>query len=338
MSHGTTSTIKQRMLLAAAAIAAALSLGAVGAPARQSDDPDRYSRTVWEHVTGYVGPSGRLISDYRYAEFAVARAQYMEVWASARHGGRIERSLDGPAYLPTAADRRAWKKAGSPDLDKLMGPVSLWGPRGHDLKAAQLDTYLLGGGELARLLPKGDPLRGLPTDRAALAKAIETIALRQRTELSGEGDAACLADPQVCSAALWHNASRMMPYFAISLLEYPFTPTRLRAALIGALRAIPGTISHADVRDIAGRAGQKIVIPGAESSSPVVVLVDISDARALAEGSIRPGTGNAVTWGVTYGLQRTTVEHLGDRPHPDCAPKTPGGSAARARRSVRLCV
>ena len=338
MSHGTTSTIKQRMLLAAAAIAAALSLGAVGAPARQSDDPDRYSRTVWEHVTGYVGPSGRLISDYRYAEFAVARAQYMEVWASARHGGRIERSLDGPAYLPTAADRRAWKKAGSPDLDKLMGPVSLWGPRGHDLKAAQLDTYLLGGGELARLLPKGDPLRGLPTDRAALAKAIETIALRQRTELSGEGDAACLADPQVCSAALWHNASRMMPYFAISLLEYPFTPTRLRAALIGALRAIPGTISHADVRDIAGRHGEALLFPDGYNDGDNLVLVDTNTAHVLAEGRARGGDRRDVFWHRTMGLQRTTVKHAGDRPQHDCAPTRPGGSAARGRRSVRLCV
>lgn len=296
--------------------AAASESGTATARASKANDPVIYWRSNWHHATMYVSSKGRPVPNPADAVYAVARDASEEYWVSRRHGARVQYGRDGAAYLPTAADKRAWEKAGSPDLDKLMGPVSVWGPRRTTVSARRIDELLLGGGELVNLLPAGAPLRDLPTEVAALQAALQTLAWRQRTELSGEGDADCRATMSACPHGVQGRIEDLAPSFATTLLEYPFAPRQLRMALIDALSTFPGARDVGTIRDPAGRAGAAILLPEGVHDGLDVLVVDRVKGRLLAVGMARNRDLDEIMWAKAIAVRKATVGRIGARPHP----------------------
>lgn len=317
LSPRAVSTVAAIAIVACFAGAATEGSGQATAGASGTSDRVTYWRSTWHHATMYVGRAGRPVLNPAAALYAIARDASEEYWVSRRDGARVQYGRDGAAYLPTAADRRAWKKAGSPDLDKLMGPASVWGPRRTTVSARKLDELLLGGGELVNLLPAGAPLRDLPVDATALQAALQTLAWRQRTEISREGDAACRASLPACPEDVRGRIDDLAPSFATTLLEYPFAPKRLRVALIDALRTLPGARDAGTIRDPAGRAGSAILLPkGVHDGLDVLVIDRVSD-RLFAVGMARNRDLDEIMWSKVIAVRRATVARIGARPrHP----------------------
>ena len=111
-------------------------------------------------------------------------------------------------YLPSAADERAWRAAGSPDLAKLMGPPGRWGPKRTNYGPGGFEAALLSAANLDVVLPDKDRLSVLPRKQRELREFLIRAARKQRPN----GPAELRRDT-----------------FAIDALAVPAVPARRRA-------------------------------------------------------------------------------------------------------------
>ncbi len=299
---------------AAAAVIAAAALLAVARPAAPGAAPARpvtYSKTLCNHVTLYAGAAGRPAADPEAGVYAIGRIADEEVWVGP-DGARVARGHEGAPYPISAADERAWRAAGSPDLQRLMGR-SHYGNHGSTVRRKRIDDMLLGSGELSHLLPAGAPYRDMPRAASDLKTYLVRTAWRQRTELSGEGDAACVADEAACPAAMRERYTSLALTYAVVMLEDPRAPAALRTGLIELFRGLPRTRSLGKLIDRAGRTGDAIGLSGSGADGLNVLLID-GGSRLLAEGSANPPDAAHLRWYRTLAVERGRVARIGERP------------------------
>lgn len=273
-----------------------------------------YRRDRWMQSTMYVGADGRPAARTRgRGVFAIVRAGAQELWIAPGRSGRVVYGRAQRPYLPSAADRRAWRAAGRPDIDRLAG-----GPkRREDLptqlfSAGQLDNVLLGNGELNAALPQGSPLRDLPAEPTALARELHRIAWDQRVRISG--DTPCAEDLHDCSPATRQNIDSRYGGNLTTLLRYPFASLDLRRTLLNLLEALPGARRIGTLRDPAGRFGVAVVVPEAANDGRNVIVFDATAGRLLADGHSEDGTVARLRWNDVYDLKVGSVSKIGQRP------------------------
>jgi hypothetical protein len=273
-----------------------------------------YRRDLWSQSIMYIGPDGRpQIQPRGPGVFGIVRAGTQELWVAPDRSGRLEYGPAERPYLPSEADKRAWRAAGSPNLDRLAGgPTHRDDLRPRSFSAGELDAELLGNGELVDALPKGDPLRDLPTEPEALARELQRIGWYQRVHISGEGP--CAADLHDCSAATRRNIEGRYGTNITTLLRYPFAPPELRRSLLHLLGTIPGAQRLGALRDPAGRLGAGILIPENLNDGLNVIVFDLATGRLLADGHADDGTPATLRWHDVYDLKVGAVDRIGQRP------------------------
>ena len=172
--------------------------------------------------TKYIGANGRSTASPNDAVYAISRSVPEELSLDPDGSGRNVYGADSAAYLPSPGDERAWRAAGDPDLEKLMGPTGDWGPKKQDFGPGELDSQLIFNSNLEAVLPKDDPLSVLPHDPRELGAFLAAAAEKQRPE----GPESVVQDTFADDG--------------LTFLRYPRTPDDLRAALIEVLAARPG--------------------------------------------------------------------------------------------------
>ena len=158
-------------------------------------------------------PARRRVRDHaQRARGDVARAR--------RVGPDRLRRRRAPPYLPSPADERAWRAAGSPDLEKLMRPPGEWGPKKQDVRAGRArrdaDLQLQPRG---RRCPRTTRCRCSRTTRASSRRSSHDAAREAAPGRPGERRPATRSSTDV-----------------MTFLRYPRTPADLRAALLRGLR------------------------------------------------------------------------------------------------------
>ena len=297
-------------------------LRAIGAVAAVQGTPSVddvvYQRAIWSVSFVRVGPhrGGRVDRRLRGAKaaFGITRYGTEETWVAPGRGARVQYSVEGHARPATVADARVWRASGSPDLDRIMGPRGGWGPRVQTVRPSGISELLLGTGALNEVLPSPDPLRGLPVEPAALHERLRTLAWRQRTERSGDGDGACkqrLSDCPPTYRALFEEFALID---ATTLLRYPFAGPALRKALFGVLATIPGVRSLGTLRDPAGRLGAAIFLPGHGPDGQNVALFATRTSRLLAVGAADAPRVDHIQWSRIERVAAATVGRIGERP------------------------
>lgn len=302
---------------------AAPCLNAIGAVAAVQPAPSSaavtYQRAIWNVSSARFGPRGAYRVDRPLsgatAAFSVSRYGEEETWVAPGLGARAQYSIEGHARPSTVADARVWRASGSPDLDRLMGPRGGWGPRRRSVGPSGINELLLGAGELSSVLPSPDPLRGMPVEPEALHQYLRTLAWRQRTERSGEGDDACKLKLSDCPAGIRATVEDFALIDVPVLLRYPFAPPALRKGLFGVFAAIPGVRSLGTLRDPAGRLGAAILLPGDGNDGQNVILFAPATSRLLAIGSTDLPRIDHIHWTRIEGVQTATVARIGVRPH-----------------------
>lgn len=273
-----------------------------------------YRRDLWSQSIMYIGRDGRPQTAPRGAGvFGIVRAGNQELWVAPDRSGRIQFGTPQRPYLPSPADTRAWRAAGSPNLNRLAGatdPRDALPPR--TFEAGELDDVLLGNGSLDEALPEGDPLRDLPTEPEALARELRRIGWYQRVRISG--DAPCASDLHDCSASTRGSTERRYGTNITTLLRYPFASPQLRRSLLHLLGAIPGAQRLGALRDPAGRRGVAIRIPGDLNNGLNVIVFDLATGRLLADGHADDGTPATLRWHSIYDLEVGAVDRIGQRP------------------------
>ena len=149
----------------------------------------------------------------------------------------------------------------------------------------ELDAVLLGAGSLDAALPKGDPLRDLPTDPDALERELQRLSVKR-----GYGTT------------------------ITTLLRYPFTSPQLRRTLLHLLGEVPGARRLGAVRDPAGRRGAAILLAGDLKNGLNVVVFDLATGRLLAQGRAEDGTPDTLRWHDLYDIEVGAVDRIGQRP------------------------
>ena len=291
------------LALAAAAVIALLANGdevAVEHPTagKSPDDPATllaggkvfYQRNTFHVSTKYIGADGRATASPGAAAYAIARSVPEEMWLAPDGSGRFLYGADSATYLPSPADKRAWRAAGEPDLEKLMGEPGKWGPKQQDFGPGELDKTLIFNSNFEAVLPEDDPLSIVPHDARELTAFLETAAAKQRR-----------GDPKSVVDATFDDD-------ALTFLRYPRTPDDLRAALIEVLIARPGSRQLGEIRDFAGRTVTAIELP---SGGGRVVAYDPTDARLMGTGT---KVADGVRWDMTYGIVTAGVPRVGDHP------------------------
>lgn len=293
-------------------------LDALGALAAADDVLQRgkvfYRRDLWSQSIMYIGRDGRpQVSPHGSGVFGIVRAGDQELWVAPDRSGRMQFGPPQRPYLPSEADRRAWRAAGSPDLDRLAGATD---PRDdlppRSFKAGELDAILLGDGSLDEALPNGDPLRELPAEPQALARAVRRIGWYQRVRISGEEP--CAPDLHDCSIATRRSIDARYGTNITTLLRYPFASPQLRRTLLHLLGAIPGARRLGGLRDPEGRRGAAILIPGDLNDGRNVILFDLATGRLLADGRANDATAATLRWQNVYDLKVGAVDRIGRRP------------------------
>jgi hypothetical protein len=249
-----------------------------------------YQRGTFHLMTKYIGANGRPAANPDDAAYAISRSAPEEMWLARDGSGRILYGTESAVYLPSPGDERAWRAAGAPDLEKLMGPPGGWGPKKQDFGPGKLDTTLIFNSNLEAVLPKDDPLSVVPHGPRELTAFLETAAAKQRPE----GPESVVRDTFADDA--------------LTFLRYPRTPDDLRAALIEVLAARPGTQQLGEIRDSADRPATALQL---STGGGLVVAYDPATARLLATGYKVP---DGVRWTMTYALTVAAVEKIGDRP------------------------
>ena len=289
-----------------------------GAQPSSRGGPVRYERNRWVSITARFGPEGDQgpphFRPLRGAKrvFWVVRETPEELWIAPDGSGRLAYGSDGRARPAGLADARAWRQAGSPDLDRLLGPPGRWGPKVTKIAPGGIDELLLGNGELRQVLPRVRPLAGLSTDPRVLRAQLQRLAYEQRTHVSGEGP--CAPDLHDCSRPTRRNVRNQFGSDVTTLLRYPGTPPALRRALFEVFARIDGTRLLGRVRDAAGRTGAAILLPRGVNDGLNVVVYDPASARLVADGTMESGRRDTLRWHETYGVVVARVGRIGDRP------------------------
>ncbi len=290
--------------LAAAAAIALLSNGdevtvvAPATPGRSPMDPASllaegkvyYQRNTFHMSTKYIAANGRGTASPNDAAYAISRSVPEDLWLAPDGSGRYVYGADSAAYLPSPGDERAWRAAGKPDLEKLMGPPGDWGPKKQDYGPGELDAQLIFNSNLEAVLPKDDPLSKVPHDPRELSAFLAAAAEKQRPE----GPESVVQDTFVDDA--------------LTFLRYPRTPEDLRAALIAVLAARPGAQPLGEIRDSADRKVTALALP---TGGGLVVAYDPDTSRLMATGT---KVADGVRWNMTYGVKVAAVDKIGDRP------------------------
>jgi hypothetical protein len=249
-----------------------------------------YQRGTFHLETKYIGANGRPAANPRDAAYAISRSAPEEIWLGPDGSGQILYGTESAVYLPSPGDERAWRAAGAPDLEKLMGPPGEWGPKKQDFGPGELDKTLIFNSNLEAVLPKDDPLSVVPHDPRELSAFLSAAAEKQRPEGPDSVVRDTFADD------------------ALTFLRYPRTPDDLRAALIAVLAARPGTRSLGELRDSADRPVTALQL---STGGGLVVAYDPATWRLLATGY---KVTDGVRWNMTYALTVAAVEKIGDRP------------------------
>jgi hypothetical protein len=216
-----------------------------------------------------------------------------ELWLAPDGSGRLEYGAESPPRPASAADERAWRAAGAPDLDQLLGPPGEWGPRQEAFGAGELDATLVFNSNLEAALPKDDPLSVLPHDPNELATFLRAAAKKQRKG-SSAGDIRNTFGTDVTT-----------------FLRFPRTPPDLRAALLQVFATLPGTQLLGVIEDPAGRTAAALKLPPDMNDGNDVIAFDPETSRLLAEGF---SYQDSVRWNHVYGVTTGVVERSGDRP------------------------
>lgn len=287
-------------------------LGAVAGAQRPLAAGVWYVRNHWQHSLAHFGPRD-VAADHRAKHpFDVVRWTSEELWIAPDGSGRLAYGNDEPPVFPTSADRRAWQRSGSPDLERLMPPGNNWGPKVTRFSAHEADSHLLGPGELDQALPKDHPLAEMPRDPAALRRYLMRIAWIQRTKLSGEGP--CAADLHDCSASTRFNIRAMFGSDIVTLLRYPYSSPGLRRALLGVMSGLPGSRVLGPVRDPAGRRAVAIQIPPDLDDGLGIIAFDPKHATLIAVGTSDEPRSAEIRWSTLYAVASGVVDKVGERP------------------------
>jgi hypothetical protein len=290
-------------------------LQALGAVAGAQPSPAhgvRYVRNHWQHALAHFGPRDVPAEHKTKHPFDLVRWTSEELWLAPDGSGKIAYGNDEPPVFPTSADRRAWRRSGSPDLERLMPPANAWGPKARRFKADDAASLLLGNGELYQALPHGHPLDGMPRDPTALRRYLMRIAWVQRTKLSGEGP--CAEDLHDCSAGTRRNIRSMFGSDIVTLLRYPYSPPALRRALFAVMSRLPGTRLLGPLRDPAGRRAVAIQVPDDMDDGERIIAFDPKRAALIAIGSSDEPRSSEIRWGTLFAVASGVVDKIGQRP------------------------
>jgi hypothetical protein len=287
-------------------------LGAVAGAQRQPADGVRYVRNHWLHALAHFGPRD-VAPDHKTAHpFDVVRWTSEELWLAPDGSGKVAYGNDEPPVFPTSADRRAWRRSGSPDVNRLMSPANHWGPKLTRFKAAEADEHLLGAGELYQALPKGHPLSDMPRDPKALRAYLVHVAWYQRTKISGEGP--CAADLHDCAPQTRRNIRSMFGSDIITLLRYPYAPPALRRALFAVMAGLPDARLLGPIRDPAGRRAVAIEVPPSLDDGLGIIVFDTKRAQLIAIGASDEPRSSEIRWESVLAVQSAIVDRVGERP------------------------
>jgi hypothetical protein len=231
-----------------------------------------------------------------------------ELWLAPDGRGRETHTDGGTARPQTAADKAAWRAAGSPDLETLVPNPQGMRPLSQDLDARAM---YLGANGLYDFLPHdGDPLGPIPHNRDALAAWLRDRAFKERAG----NDPGCNPDGTGCNAGVLRSLDDTYAGDIETLLAYPATPPDLRGALVELLGEIPGARSLGLVRDPVGRqvVAMSVSADKAGPGEPSIVAFDPNSGELRATGA--PGPRGTIRWSTIYAITTSRVAAVGDRP------------------------
>jgi hypothetical protein len=216
-----------------------------------------------------------------------------EQWIARDGSGRV-RTIEGPLKWVGAADREAWEASGR--IPFLTGG---WG--------RHVDEEDFPPGRFHNFVPGGTALSDLPTDPTDLAAWLEQ---RVRDPKAGAG-----------AGNGFSVAVRTLTLVA-EILNNPFAPPQLRAALYEAEGRIPGIEYLGEVTDELGRRGVAVGAESANSGAPTIysLVFDPKTSQVLATEqkileapSALPDEGYPRTESVLY-LESGATSSLGAKP------------------------
>jgi hypothetical protein len=250
-----------------------------------------YERNDFTLTIKYIGADGRSEADPGDAAYAIVRTVPEELWLAPDGTGRYVYGRQGPARPAGDGDERAWRAAGAPDLETLMGPAEEdWGPKVQALKP----WSMLFNSNLEAVLPRDAPLSVLPHEPRALEAFLQRAARTQR--------------PEGSESEIRNTFGTDVTTF----LRYPGTPPDLRSALLDVFANVPGARLLGRIRDGAGRPAAGIDLPDDMNDGKDIIAFDPATARLVAEGT-SDGRGG-VRWNNLYAMQTARVAKVGERP------------------------
>ena len=316
-----------RCLTAVAGVASAQDALAAGKVWFQRDEWTPVSLRFAPPGTGGGAAVARPLPGSKEA-FEVHGTGPQRIWLAGDGSGRLD--VRGETNLAPAsqADRAAWRRAGSPDLDALVGPTGGVSPRVQDAGPGGMEDLLLSGAGFGEALPAANRPSQLPEDPTRLAEALATLAYRQRVRPADR--ATCPPDLRGCAAPLRRLVESTAGTYVSMLLRWPLTPPSLRAALLRVFAHQDGTRNLGRVRDAKGREGVALQLAGAGADGLNVVLFDPRSSRILADGRVGrsthgtprvalagdtdPPSDRTIRWQTLYALQSGVVDAIGDEP------------------------
>jgi hypothetical protein len=271
-----------------------------------------YRRGTWTALVFTI--SARASHDPNHIQLASARTPFTvvrtaseELWLAPDGQGRETHTDGGPARPQSAADKAAWRAAGSPDLQKLVPNPQGMRPLSQDLDARA--TYLGANGLYDFLPHDGNPLGPIPHETGALSAWLRERAFKERAG----NDPGCQPDGTGCNPGVLRTLKDTYAGDIQTLLAYPATPPDLRGALVELLGEIPGARSLGLVRDPIGREVAAINI-NADSGpgEPSIIAFDPKTGELRATGS--PAPHGAIRWSTTYAVATQRVAAIGNQP------------------------
>ncbi|HET9198817.1 MAG TPA: CU044_5270 family protein [Solirubrobacterales bacterium] len=255
-------------LVAAVAMVVALATLVVGLPGGGDERSSRGGLAVLDRVAaaaaeqpppdaalpyGYLKTRGNYLIGTQWGgeSWSAYSSEVAETWAAADGSGRRRTVSFVPGFV-SPADRAAWERAGKPPF-----LAHGWG--------RHVGTEAFPPGTFSGVGPLGTDLDDLPTDPEELSRWL----VDRVTEPASRNG----FPPEVRVLTL-----------AAELLQNPFSPPELRAALYEAVALVPGIEDLGRARDQLGREGIAVGARSANSGAPTVysLIVDPETSAVLA--------------------------------------------------------